>query len=130
LGTMIAGWDETRGPQLYYVDDDGTRLNGDRFSAGSGSTYAYGVLDLGYKFDMTIDEAVELGKRSIYHATHRDAMSGGTINVFVITADGVKQMFSEDMNVLHYGQYAKERAAQETGVPREQVGIKQPASSQ
>ena len=24
MGTMIAGWDE-KGPQLYYVDDDGTR---------------------------------------------------------------------------------------------------------
>ncbi|CAN0338895.1 unnamed protein product [Discosporangium mesarthrocarpum] len=44
MGTMIAGWDKT-GPQLYYVDDDGTRLHGNIFSVGSGSTYAYGVLD-------------------------------------------------------------------------------------
>ena len=27
---------------------------------------------------MTIDEAIELGKRAILHATHRDAYSGGT----------------------------------------------------
>jgi 20S proteasome subunit beta 5 len=26
MGTMIAGWDKT-GPQLYYVDSDGTRLH-------------------------------------------------------------------------------------------------------
>lgn len=44
MGTMLAGWDKT-GPQLYYVDDDGTRLHGNLFSVGSGSTYAYGVLD-------------------------------------------------------------------------------------
>jgi len=44
LGTMITGWDKD-GPQLYYIDDDGTRLRGDVFSVGSGSTYAYGVLD-------------------------------------------------------------------------------------
>ena len=25
-------------------------------------------------------EAIELGKRAIYHATHRDAYSGGVIN--------------------------------------------------
>ncbi len=31
MGTMITGWDET-GPQLYYVDDDGTRLHGRYFS--------------------------------------------------------------------------------------------------
>jgi len=44
MGTMVAGWDKT-GPQLYYCDDDGTRLHGNLFSVGSGSTYAYGVLD-------------------------------------------------------------------------------------
>jgi len=27
MGTMIAGWDK-KGPQLYYIDNDGTRLKG------------------------------------------------------------------------------------------------------
>lgn len=44
MGTMITGWDKT-GPQLYYVDNDATRIHGNLFSVGSGSTYAYGVLD-------------------------------------------------------------------------------------
>jgi hypothetical protein len=39
----------TQGPQLYYVDSDGTRLHASDkmpyFSVGSGSTFAYGVLD-------------------------------------------------------------------------------------
>ena len=38
-----------QGPGLYYVDSDGTRLTNHMFSVGSGSTYAYGVLDSGYK---------------------------------------------------------------------------------
>jgi 20S proteasome alpha/beta subunit len=29
---------------------------------------------------MTVDEAIELGKRAIMHATHRDAYSGGVNN--------------------------------------------------
>ncbi|MCQ2816143.1 MAG: hypothetical protein MJ252_02645 [archaeon] len=41
MGTMISGWDST-GKHLYYIDDDGTRLEGQIFSVGSGSTYAYG----------------------------------------------------------------------------------------
>jgi 20S proteasome subunit beta 5 len=110
MGTMIAGWDETLGPQLYYMDNDGTRMKGDRFSVGSGATYAYGIMDLGWRADLTIPEAVELGKRSIYHATHRDAYSGGTINVFCITEGGWKQYYKGDMNELHYGQYAEEKA--------------------
>ena len=47
-GTMIAGWDP-HGPGLYYVDSYGHRTKGHIFSVGSGSLYAYGVLDNGYK---------------------------------------------------------------------------------
>ena len=47
VGTMIAGWDKT-GPGLYMVDSDGTRMKGEKFSVGSGSTFAMGVLDQGY----------------------------------------------------------------------------------
>merc|ERR1719220_553146 len=56
-GTMVAGWDKT-GPHLYYVDDEGSRYQGNVFSVGSGSTFAYGVLDSGYKFDLSVEEAV------------------------------------------------------------------------
>jgi len=114
MGTMIAGWDKATGPSLYYIDDDGTRLKGNLFSVGSGSTYAYGVLDTGYRKDLTPDEAVELGKRAIYHATHRDAYSGGVINVFLINEKGWTQKYAGDMNELHYGQYAKERERKES----------------
>lgn len=79
MGTMITGWDKT-GPQLYYVDNDATRLHGDIFAVGSGSTFAYGVLDSYYRKDLTVAEAIELGKRAIVHAVHRDAYSGGINN--------------------------------------------------
>jgi 20S proteasome subunit beta 5 len=76
---MIMGWDK-KGPHIYYVDSEGTRLKGQKFSVGSGSTHALGVLDQGYQWNMSVEEACELGRRSIYHATHRDAFSGGYIN--------------------------------------------------
>lgn len=68
------------GPGLYYVDDNGTRLSGHMFSTGCGNSYAYGVVDSGYREDMTVEEAYELGRRGIAHATHRDAYSGGVVN--------------------------------------------------
>ena len=58
MGTMVTGWDKT-GPQLYYVDNDATRIHGDLFSVGSGSTFAYGVLDNYYRYDLTDDEAID-----------------------------------------------------------------------
>lgn len=109
MGTMVAGWDQT-GPQLYYVDDDGTRLHGNLFSVGSGSTYAYGVLDTYYKYDMTDDEAIELGKRAIYHATHRDAYSGSINNVYIVKPTGWVKVHAGDVNEMHY-KIAEEKAA-------------------
>jgi 20S proteasome subunit beta 5 len=107
MGTMITGWDET-GPQLYYVDSDGTRLKGNMFSVGSGSTYAYGVLDNYYRPDLTVEEAIDLGKRAIYHATHRDAYSGGINNLYHVTKDGWVKIHAIDVNELHY-EFAEEK---------------------
>jgi len=94
VGTMITGWDEGEHgeAQLYYVDNDGLRFKAKEtmpyFSVGSGSTFAYGVLDSGYRWDMSDEEAVELGQRAIYHATHRDAYSGGFNNLFHVKKEG------------------------------------------
>jgi len=102
-GTMVAGWDIGKGPSLYMVDNDGTRIKHHVFSVGSGSTYAYGVLDSGFRHDMSLEEAVELGKRSIYHATHKDGASGGVCRVYHVHAGGwtiVEE--AADVSELHY----------------------------
>jgi len=46
------------------------------------------VLDQGYKWDLTDEEAQELGRRSIYAAGHRDAFSGNTCNLYQVKEDG------------------------------------------
>lgn len=104
MGTMIAGWDPT-GPGLYYVDNDGQRTKGQIFSVGSGSLYAYGVLDNGYKWDLEVEDAIELGRRAIYHATFRDAVSGGTVSVYHVTKDGWTKVRGADVGELHYEYY-------------------------
>mmetsp|Transcript_29371 Transcript_29371/g.74879 ORF Transcript_29371/g.74879 Transcript_29371/m.74879 type:complete len:275 (-) Transcript_29371:312-1136(-) len=104
MGTMVAGWDP-HGPGLYYVDSDGQRTKGERFSVGSGSLYAYGILDQGYRWDMSVEEAVELGRRSIYHATFRDCASGGTVSVYHVTEAGWKKVVGDDVTELHFHYY-------------------------
>eukprot|EP01065_Artemidia_motanka_P035971 TRINITY_DN43877_c0_g1_i1.p1 TRINITY_DN43877_c0_g1~~TRINITY_DN43877_c0_g1_i1.p1 ORF type:complete len:307 (+),score=99.81 TRINITY_DN43877_c0_g1_i1:81-923(+) len=83
VGSMIAGWDK-HGPNLYYVDDSGKRLKGPLFSAGSGSIFAYGILDQGYSHDMSTEEAIQLARRAVFHAGHRDGMSGGLVQVYLV----------------------------------------------
>jgi 20S proteasome subunit beta 5 len=101
MGTMVTGWDK-EGPGLFYVDSDGQRMKGDLFSVGSGSTFAYGVLDTNYNFDMTAAEAIDLGKRAIYHATFRDAYSGGMVMVYHVKRDGWEYISRTDVTELHY----------------------------
>lgn len=106
---MVCGWDKT-GPNIFYVDSDGTRLKGHMFSVGSGSTFAYGVLDQGYSYDMSVEDAIALGQKSIYHATHRDAASGGVINVYHVKQDGWVKISSEDMMIQHRARVKERRA--------------------
>ena len=105
VGTMIVGYDDlppslSSDPQIYYVDDSGTRLKGNLFSAGSGSTFALAILDTEYRHEMTEAEAISLGIKAIRYATLRDAYSGGFINVYVVTSDGWKKVFTEDVAVV------------------------------
>ncbi|KAM4809309.1 proteasome subunit beta type-5 [Rhinophrynus dorsalis] len=100
MGTMICGWDK-RGPGLYYVDSEGNRVSGSVFSVGSGSMYAYGVLDRGYSYDLEPEEAQELARRSIYQATYRDAYSGGVVNLYHVREDGWERVSQDDVAELH-----------------------------
>ena len=95
MGTMCGGVTKEEGPALYYIDSDGTRLAGNLFCVGSGQTFAYGVLDAEYDYELSDEHALELGRRSILAATHRDAYSGGFINLYHIKEKGwVKHGFN------------------------------------
>jgi 20S proteasome subunit beta 5 len=49
-----------------------------------------------------VEEAIDLGKRAIYHAAHRDAYSGGINNLYLVTKEGWKKIHSIDVNDMHY----------------------------
>ncbi|CAG8472906.1 5640_t:CDS:2 [Diversispora eburnea] len=95
MGTMVTGWDKT-------VNSDGSRLKGDLFSVGSGSLFAYGVLDNGFDYDMSVQDALELGRRSVYHAAHRDSASGGTLNLYHVKESGWDFIGGYDFDDLHW----------------------------
>ncbi|PIO38156.1 hypothetical protein AB205_0136210 [Aquarana catesbeiana] len=108
VGSMICGWDK-KGPGLYYVDENGTRLAGDLFAVGSGSSFAYGVMDSGYRYDLTTEEAYDLGRRAISYATHRDGSSGGVVNMYHMKEEGWIKVGQYDVNELLY-KYTEEKS--------------------
>jgi 20S proteasome subunit beta 5 len=105
MGTMVAGWDKY-GPSLYFVDDQGVRVKHDIFSVGSGSIYAYGVLDTGYHFNLSVADAIDLARKSIFHATYRDGGSGGYVSVYHIHSGGWTKISRDDQTLL-FDRYMK-----------------------
>uniref|UniRef100_A0A671KI10 proteasome endopeptidase complex n=1 Tax=Sinocyclocheilus anshuiensis TaxID=1608454 RepID=A0A671KI10_9TELE len=85
------------GPRVCYVCSDGLQLKGEMISVGSGSPYAYAVLDDGWRWGMTVDEAVALAREAVFRATHWDAYSGNNVDLFHITAHGWRRRDREDL---------------------------------
>ncbi|KAM4604659.1 proteasome subunit beta type-11a [Polymixia lowei] len=103
VALTLCGWDkEEGGPKLIYVCSDGARLHGEVISVGSGSPYAYGILDGGLKWSLSKEEAFSLAREAVFRATHRDAYSGNNVDLFHITAQGWSQRERENLKEEYY----------------------------
>ncbi len=89
---ILAGYDSQ--PGIFSLDAFGGYDEKDKFfSTGSGSPFAYGALEIGYKENMPIDEAVSLVIRAIKAAIERDIGSGGKgFTVAVIDKSGYREL--------------------------------------
>ncbi|WP_456475587.1 archaeal proteasome endopeptidase complex subunit beta [Candidatus Pyrohabitans sp.] len=96
---IIGGVDRT-GARLYSLDPLGSTIEDKVIATGSGSPYAYGVLEDVYKEDMEIDAATKIAVRAIRSALERDAMTGNGIDVIKITKEGAVKLSEEEVNKL------------------------------
>jgi len=88
--TIVAGMDD-EGASLYVLDVLGSVIP-DKYSAvGSGAEIAMGVLEQGYKEDLTIEDAKDLVTRAIKSAISRDVMSGDGIDLLTVTGEGINE---------------------------------------
>ncbi len=90
LQLIVGGFDKD-GARLYSIDLMGSAIEDKIISTGSGSPVAYGVLEDGYREDMTVEEGLDLAKRAVKAAMGRDAMSGNGMNIVTITKDGYEK---------------------------------------
>ncbi len=88
----VVGGVDHEGPKLYDVGGDGSILKETYTSTGSGSLYAYGVLEDGYKEGLNIEEGVELAKKAVKAAISRDIFTGNGLDVFIITKNGIEKL--------------------------------------
>jgi proteasome beta subunit len=86
---LIGGYDSQ--PRLYSLDALGSVIEEKMVSTGSGSPFAYGVLENKYKKTNKVEENVKLAVEALHSAIERDAMSGNGMNVVTITKKGYKK---------------------------------------
>ncbi|XP_028259691.1 proteasome subunit beta type-11b [Parambassis ranga] len=108
VAATLCGWDGS-GPSLFYVCSDGTRLQGTLFSVGSGSPYAYSILDQGVQWGLTVEEATSIAREAVYRATHRDAYSGNCVDIYHITSKGWTRRTREDLKEEYYREKERQR---------------------
>lgn len=88
---LVGGYDTA--PRLYSLDWFGSVLEEKYAATGSGSPIALGVIEDGYRDDLSVDEARELAVRAVRMALRRDSATGDGIDSAVITKDGARMYF-------------------------------------
>ena len=97
---LIAGVDDTGG-SVYSIDSAGGSIPDEYCATGSGSPYMYGVLEDGFKPNMTEAEALKLAARALHASGQRDAASGNGMDLAVITKkDGFVLQTQDQINKL------------------------------
>lgn len=107
---LFAGYDTHRGlGRLYSYDVTGGRYEEKSYVAtGSGSLHAGTVIKVGYRPEMTRDEAVALAARSLWEAADADSATGGPDAlrgiypvVASITAEGWNRLEDDELAALY-----------------------------
>lgn len=99
LQALIGGMDLT-GPHVYNLDPYGSLTEEKMVSTGSGSPFAYGVLEDRYKEGSTVAEMAPIVVKAVDSAMKRDVASGDNFDVAVITSDGFKELSEEEKIAL------------------------------
>jgi len=94
---ILAGYDSK--PGLYSFDPFGGFSEKDKYySTGSGSPFAYGVLEAEFKENLSVEEAIPLVIKAVKVAIERDIGSGGKgFEVAVVDKNGYRKLSQQEI---------------------------------
>jgi len=96
----ILGGVDSDGGHIYSIDPAGSIMEEPYNATGSGSPFAFGVLEQRYEDGMTNDEARTVATDAVKSAVERDTASGNGIIISEITDEGVEIEEHEDLDEL------------------------------
>jgi proteasome beta subunit len=95
---LILGGTDAKGGHIFSVDPAGGCIE-DRFvSVGSGSPFAYGIVEEGYTRDISSSDAVDLALRGLTAAMKRDSASGDGYSAHIISAKEYRELSDDEIN--------------------------------
>lgn len=93
---ILAGYDD-KGTYLYDISPDGYIQDSETYVAtGSGIAQAHPILDMEYKKNMSIDEAILMVTKCIKAATAREPSVGAGMDVYVVKKGEIKQVVDKE----------------------------------
>ena len=99
LQALIGGYDNT-GPHVFNLDPFGSLLEEKVVSTGSGSPFAYGVLEDRYEEGSTVKEMLPVVVSAVDSAMKRDTASGDSFDIAVVDKDGFRELTKEEKLAL------------------------------
>ena len=98
IAHFLLGAKDKGGVHLYDLFPDGsvTKIK-DYVSSGSGSVFAYGVLETQYKAEMLTSEGVKLAVTAVNTALQRDSCSGNGVDVIVINNKDIRRVVQKEL---------------------------------
>ncbi len=98
IAHFLLGGKDSSGIYLYDLFPDGsvTKIK-DYVSSGSGSVFAYGVLETQFQPEMTTDDGVKLALKAVNTALQRDSCSGNGIDIVVIKDKEIRRVMHKEL---------------------------------
>jgi len=89
VNLLIGGFDESDGPDLYYMDYLGSLVRVPFAVHGYGSFFSLSVMDRYYKQDMTREQALELLQQCVNEINTRFIINLASFKVKVVDTEGI-----------------------------------------
>jgi proteasome beta subunit len=99
MQAIVGGFDDT-GPHIFNLDPFGSLLEDKMISTGSGSPFAYGVLEAMYKEDKSVKEMLPIVVKAVDSAMKRDTYSGDSFDIAVIDKKGFRELSPVEKEAL------------------------------
>ncbi len=98
---FLLGAKDHKGVHLYDLFPDGsvTEIT-DYVSSGSGSVFAYGVLESQYKNNLSVQDGLKLVVRCITASMARDNYSGNGIDVVIVGEKEIRRLMPKEIEAL------------------------------